>query len=379
MKRIMRSCARIFLLCLWVFFLVVIFVEGVLRFLPLPGLSREELDPPFLQTAEVHRTVPHPYLSYCLKPGWSTSPDAKHGQKSHNSLGLRGEEITLQKPEGAYRIVCLGGSSTYGNTPSTDAATWPARLEFHLREARPDRSIQVINAGAPGYSTFESTINLAFRMLEFEPDLIIVYHSINDMRCALYKDPAPDNSHWRAPWPVFRPSPIEPYLKKSMCYLIWRRYFTNYLIDRADINYNAIVDPPPGNTDWYARGDDISFQGFESFKRNLKNITAIARAHEARVLFATQALDEGDITSPKSGHNQLKAMRLMAQILRETAAELKVPLVDAEKILEGEAEQQKSEKGEENVFSWEVHLTDEGADLLARIFSEKILAEGMIP
>ena len=34
--------------------------------------------------------------------------------QGHNSLGYRGEEITAAKPEGVFRIVALGGSTTYG-------------------------------------------------------------------------------------------------------------------------------------------------------------------------------------------------------------------------------------------------------------------------
>lgn len=375
-----RILLRLFFAGFWMLFLVVLFFEVVVRFVPIPGLSSEDLNPAFLTTTQKHRTVPHPYLAYCLKPSWETSDPSKNEQKSHNVFGIRGPEIAYEKAPGTFRVVCLGGSSTYGNSPSSDAATWPARLEHHLREAHPEKSIEVINGGAPGWSTFESTVNLAFRMVDFEPDLVVVYHAINDMRCALYREPTPDNSHWRQTWPTFRPSPIEPILEKSICYLVWRKYFTRYLEERGDITYNAIKDPPPGNTDWYAPdAAKISPVGFRNFKRNLISITAIARAHGAKVLFGTQALDEGDITSPKSGANQKRSMRLMTKILNEVAASQKVPIVDAERVLEEAARKQVEEKGEESIFTWEVHLTDEGADLLARTFADRIEAEGFIP
>ncbi|MFH1998982.1 MAG: SGNH/GDSL hydrolase family protein [Planctomycetota bacterium] len=374
-----RLFFRLFFAGLWMLFLLVFLMEVVVRFIPFPGLTMEDLNPAYLQSTKTHRTMPHPYLAYCLKPGWHTPEDSKAEQKSHNLFGLRGPEIAYEKPAGAYRIVCLGGSSTYGNSPSCDEATWPARLEHRLREAYPDKTIEVINGGAPGWSTFESTVNLAFRMVDFAPDLVIVYHSINDMRCALYKEPRPDNTHWRQPWPTFRPSPLEPILEKSICYLVWRKYCTRYLEDRSDINFNAIVDPPPGNTDWYASdAAKISPVGFKSFRRNLVSIAAIARAHGAKVMFGTQALDEQDITSPKSGANQIHAMHLMSRILKEVASEQKIMLVDAEKTLEDEARKQAGDPGKAAIFTWEVHLTDEGADLLAKTFAERILSEKLI-
>src|SRR5690606_1422490 len=106
----------------------------------------------------------------------------------------------------------------------SDATTWPARLGVHLSQRYPERRIEVINAGTSGYSTFESIVNLAFRVSQLEPDLVIVYHSINDMRCLLYPNPQPDNTHWRAVWTKSRESPIERWLANSMTYLIARRY-----------------------------------------------------------------------------------------------------------------------------------------------------------
>jgi len=70
-----------------------------------------------------------------------------------NSLGLRGEEITLEKPSGVKRILVLGDSYTYGVYVGNDE-TYPAVLE-ELFE-RDGRNIQVINAGyADGWSPDE--------------------------------------------------------------------------------------------------------------------------------------------------------------------------------------------------------------------------------
>src|SRR6185369_7249599 len=41
--------------------------------------------------------TPHPYLSYYPTPNYHK------GQTSHNSLGYRGDEFPLKKPEGVYR------------------------------------------------------------------------------------------------------------------------------------------------------------------------------------------------------------------------------------------------------------------------------------
>src|SRR6266508_379210 len=45
--------------------------------------------------------TPHPYLSYYPTPNY------RKGQTSHNALGYRNDEFSLDKPDGVYRIVAL--------------------------------------------------------------------------------------------------------------------------------------------------------------------------------------------------------------------------------------------------------------------------------
>lgn len=98
-----------------------------------------------------------------------------------NSLGFRGEEFPLAKPEGELRIVCLGASTTFCAEASNNAHTWPARLQADLAARYPDRSIRVINAGIPGYCIEHSAENLRRRVLPLDPDVVILYHAHNDI------------------------------------------------------------------------------------------------------------------------------------------------------------------------------------------------------
>lgn len=361
--------AVLFALVLWV-----VLVEGVLRVVPVPGFTREDLDPSMLTDESKLRNRPHPYLAYSLTPGY-TSWKRAPSQASHNALGFRGPETTWRKPPGVFRIACLGGSSTYGHTPTSNEKTWPARLEAHLREAYPNRKIEVINAGTSGYSTFESVVNLAFRVVEFEPDLVIVYHSINDMRCALYPNPQPDNTHWRAVWSRTRESPMEKWFAKSMTYLIARRYLTDYFDRRSELGGVVIVDYEE-KVDKFAR-EIADPTGFKSFERNLKSLTALARGHGAEILFGTQGFEKRDIGGP-SRLAQIEGMETMKRLLKQYGRREGVAVVEAGLVLEIAAEKQRQATGEQHVFSHEVHLYDEGADLLGRAFAEEIGKRGWV-
>lgn len=111
------------------------------------------------------------YLNYGLSPV----------RDDFNSLGYRGEDITIPKPEGVYRIVALGGSTTFGEYLETYAEAYPHQLQQILRESYGFERVEVINAGVPGYTTWESAVNLMLRVPDLDPDMVIVYHAVNDV------------------------------------------------------------------------------------------------------------------------------------------------------------------------------------------------------
>jgi hypothetical protein len=69
--------------------------------------------------------MPHPSLGFVLRPGYDSAGPC---QIHVNSLGLRGPEVDPVKPPGVFRIVCLGGSTTFGTGASRDAATYPGQF-----------------------------------------------------------------------------------------------------------------------------------------------------------------------------------------------------------------------------------------------------------
>lgn len=108
-----------------------------------------------------------PFILYGLEEG-----------KGVNALGLYGEPIALPKPEGVYRIIAMGDSTTTGLGTSINSA-YPAVLQHLLREA--GYSVEVINAGLAGYNSWGQLANLAFRLLHLEPNLILFYSAVMDV------------------------------------------------------------------------------------------------------------------------------------------------------------------------------------------------------
>jgi lysophospholipase L1-like esterase len=75
-------------------------------------------------------------------------------------------------------VIVLGGSAAF-DLWKQDGDTWPDQLERQLRESLPCR-IEVLNAGTPGYSTWQAARLLEKRLLSWHPDLVLVYELYND-------------------------------------------------------------------------------------------------------------------------------------------------------------------------------------------------------
>jgi lysophospholipase L1-like esterase len=347
-------------------------LETVPRLIDIPGLTERDLRPLAFHLSRANIQA-HPYLAYTNKPNYSTGENAKH-KISHNSLGFRGPEISPLKPDDTYRVVCLGGSSTYGHGPSSNETTWPARLEEHLRKERPHLNIEVINAGCRGYSSFESLSNYAFRVSDLRPDHVVIYHTINDLRCALYPNVQPDNTHWRPVWRNQTPHPFE----SSYAYLVWRKYMTDHFATIGDMGNYLIVDfeknlKYPGDSPAYQRRGVQTQTGYNSFKRNLEAITAMAINDGAEVTIMTQAYKP---QSDPNTNEELLAFAEMTELLKELTEESDAKLVDIQEIFRRQPQDSAaSPLFIESTDVAEVHLLDAGADLLAKSLASALLSE----
>lgn len=108
-----------------------------------------------------------------------------------NNLGFRGRRPTLKKRPGMFRIVCVGDSVTFGYNATTDDRAYPAVLQRLLDPK--DETIEVINAGRPGFESRHVAAFLKQRILDvdsdnrpgpgsLEPDLVLVECGWNDAR-----------------------------------------------------------------------------------------------------------------------------------------------------------------------------------------------------
>ena len=97
-----------------------------------------------------------------------------------NNFGMRGPDITQDKPNDIYRIFVIGGSTVYGSGSSSDAASIPGFLQERFDNSGINQKVQVINAGIEGSTSIEEVYRIKNDLVNFDPDMIVIYHGVND-------------------------------------------------------------------------------------------------------------------------------------------------------------------------------------------------------
>jgi lysophospholipase L1-like esterase len=98
-----------------------------------------------------------------------------------NSLGLRNREVAAKRP-GTLRILFVGDSLVWsGETSSGELYTKVLEQRLNARSVASVNSFEVINAGIPGYTTYQELEFLKIYGLDMEPDLVILGFVFNDV------------------------------------------------------------------------------------------------------------------------------------------------------------------------------------------------------
>ncbi|MFH1888961.1 MAG: SGNH/GDSL hydrolase family protein [Candidatus Omnitrophota bacterium] len=293
--------------------------------------------------------IPNSYYNYSFRPGAVARIDRKdHKEIRINSLGYRGDDFGPVKPEGTFRIICFGGSSTFGVYEKDNSSTWPALLERRLRGAGSKKKIEVINAAGPGYTTFESLSRYINEAVNFSPDLIIVYHTINDAYLS---------GKIRADKPVEKVrnfhrlhNPLNRFLLHSRLYsLVYSLAQQRYL--------SRCRETVPKDA-------DLSFSR-RAFKRNLSLFVSASQEGNVRLILATQLID-----GAKCPPWLVPVVEDYTAIIREVSAKYRLTLVDTQTLISGE--------GMNTLLNDEVHFNSTGNEWLSDIFAQKIKDEGFL-
>ena len=102
-----------------------------------------------------------------------------------NSLGYRCPEFTLKKEPNTIRVVCFGDSSTFGIGAKMED-TWPSQLQTMLQTEGSSLTsaelprYEIINAGVPGYTSYQGLQYLRQEIDRLQPDVVMASYANND-------------------------------------------------------------------------------------------------------------------------------------------------------------------------------------------------------
>lgn len=276
-----------------------------------------------------------------------------------NSLGLRGPELT----PGSQRILTIGASETFGML-ETPGMEYPRQLERLLRDALPDRRIDVANLSYFGLTLATANKLLPQVMQQVRPTIVFIYPSYGGYVARRHLEVAPDTAP-ADPAPTLRlPGKLADLLKAQLPPKL-QTALKQREID-AYVNGRAVVEHMPEDRAQFLRSD-------------LENLVATIRAYGAQPVIATHATrfnndpghaDGSFVVSWRKFYPLFSANALFEMeeqlnaTVRQFAAERDVPLVDAAAALPG---------GSRN-FSDHEHFTDAGAAALARLVEQTTVA-----
>jgi len=109
-------------------------------------------------------------------------PNQQSNSVTINSLGFRGGEFSPEKPDDVYRIFMLGGSTMFGYGATSDETTIPGYLQEFFRNHDMEFKIEIINAGIQGADSYAETKIIQNKIVDFSPDMMIIYDGWNDLR-----------------------------------------------------------------------------------------------------------------------------------------------------------------------------------------------------
>jgi len=99
---------------------------------------------------------------------------------TYNSFGFRDKEVSIAKDTNEYRIIGLGDSFTEGVGTHQDS-TYLKVLERILIKGESEINVTTINAGRSGSDPFYEYMLMEKKLLEFNPDLIILTINNSDI------------------------------------------------------------------------------------------------------------------------------------------------------------------------------------------------------
>jgi hypothetical protein len=285
------------------------------------------------------------------------------------------------KQVGTFRIFCLGGSTTWSSQVTAPELSYPARLESYLKSK--GYNVDVVNGGAPYFTSAEEVGTLAFRGIYTSPDLVLIHSGGNDARPL--RSPGeyrPDYAHWRTVDYTSSALSAEDYFRVLWKLPSWTsRVFLTYRLRPNPFNRTMVGKQLTTPQEALLATNDISHRDPIGLKNNLRTLIAISRAYGADVANITFNLRYDKLVKlvpqmandPQLAERVIKRERLSIDksndAIREISASLSVPIIPFDKF----------ETSRPEYWVDQCHLSNEGSNEKAIFIGDYLIKHKLIP
>jgi lysophospholipase L1-like esterase len=274
---------------------------------------------------------------------------------STNSQGLRHETDIGRKPSGAFRIVCLGDSVTFGfrvplvfadkpHDYARDLFPYPLLLERQLRETNPGKPIDVIPLAVPAYTTYQG-LNLLRREINLlKPDVVMACFGWNDI-CLR---PIPDRQSMPVDWP-------HVIVRSLLCH------------SQALIHFSRWSHSKKARADRPSAGPPVPRVSMQDYVANLLEIADVSRARGAEAVLIAPVYRDAQSNPPEAA-----LIRQYRNALHEAAQANRVPYIQIEELTET------NYPANDKLFGEGIHPNAAGHEIMARELLKFLSAHDML-
>jgi tetratricopeptide (TPR) repeat protein len=224
------------------------------------------------------------------------------------------QEFPQHKSDDAYRIFCVGGSTTYGR-PYRHKVSFCGWMQAYLEAADPTRKWEVINVGGITYASYR-VARMMNELVNYQPDMFIVYTGQNEFLEKRSYGVLQERPAWMIE--------LDASLSGTRVYTAMKlmldalRQGRNNVSQKADLLPDEVDDimSHTMGPETYQRDENLRRATITHFRINLKRIADIADSASADKVFVVPGKQLRDLTPFKSEHrNDLEPDELMQWLI----------------------------------------------------------------
>ncbi len=309
-----------------------------------------------------------------VTPTWVEDPALIYKLNPRNAQfpqSFRGKAPSSDKKNG-IRIICLGGSTTFGHEVKADQA-WPAATERVLKAKGIEA--EVINAGVQGYGSRQLLLRYRRDIAALKPDYVIIYEGWNRT------GPLVDPKGW-VPFGFDIARPGQKRKPEFVTYLGLHSLVLQRLITRASVRRGESPKPSAG---WFESSAPYTVDSYQDvFISDFTQLVKEIRAHQQQpvlvlypaLYFPKMTAGETSIFEPmlwahrSLNPEMLRELEIKHSAIRTIAQATETPVVNVQAAFS-------SIRGKDRtaLFMDEMHLTPLGNQKVGEIVGDFLANE----